>query len=410
MPLLAARLVAFALAVPCLCFAQSRIHAISPEKSDVSNVISEDAFARGNFKIDFERLGRLQYLNNYEGDTKLGHSSDVGFRINGTKFFIDHLGVGANLDGKWNGTHFNTNEYLTRRFAINPYIVYGMPISPVTGLYLQAGPEFGFGKTVSGSGSQNTSTSTHSLGFDAELGLPVSLGDGMYFTPDICYDYCSDNYPDYTVTRSNFGIGVHVGSYMPCGNYCSHGNAAALSGYYGGGNNFIDFGSRGSLRFGSSTEKPSNGAADIKQDLSHFRLNLTYGHYFANYFALGLDLEGSNEVQKNGSYKNSTSSYIMDPFVRFNLPFYPSFYLQGEYGWGWDKDVSTSSTTSGDVTNKDNFTNFGVYAGYNLGMTKKMSWNFQAGYYSEKLKVPNSTSDTKNRGFVFETGPTLSFR
>jgi hypothetical protein len=107
---------------------------------------SSSLFLQGKNRVILERNLSFDRLSNYFNDTKNGHSNDFQLHAGYSRFIIDGLAIGADIDANFSGDHSGINDVLVRNLTVAPHALYGHSLSGAINMYVKT--EIGVGSST----------------------------------------------------------------------------------------------------------------------------------------------------------------------------------------------------------------------------------------------------------------------
>ncbi|HEV2353347.1 MAG TPA: outer membrane beta-barrel protein [Puia sp.] len=339
-------------------------------------------------------------------------------------FFSNHWAVGLGFD--LNSSHTtdegaSTGSSTVTKWSLNPGLEYGWDLTPKVGMYLRG--SFGFGdynsSTSNATSSYSNKESTFSYG--GQIGFPIRLGDRtpVSFTPFVSYWNTKYSLTGETEKDNIFGVGVRLDSYFGCSDFaCDSHNGYRLSrAAFLPGQNFINYGDDGRLRFGSENTTYSGGSiTGTKLNVVDDCFDVCYGHFFFPGIAFGaeINVRGTSDSYQGIDEKNTTSSWRIGPIVEYH-PFegngINNFAIKGGIGFGADKSTSTYSGSSGSGSSSVTQNYFGYNAGiaYVDYFAPSLAIVPEVGYRGSTLKYNSGSTKESYNGFFLGWGVRYSF-
>lgn len=325
----------------------------------------------------------------------------MGLNLDYNRFIADGIAVGAQLElNSVRSELSNINVVKSTSSMIYGNAMYGTSIGGTVNIYAKASVGFGQSKyTYTGSPAEKEDL----FGYRIEVGAPIHLYNegGNYFTPFIRYDHLQQKDEDVKYSDNIFSLGFQFQHYSPCSGYsCDCKHQRRYSGkMYEKGRNFISYTSMGEFGFGNNKFEYSN--ISEKTDVSGGSLNFQYGHYISKDIALGAGLSWSGSSEDDGSGKNTSSDFSIMPMITLNAPAkncFENFFLQGGFGFGFEK------FKSGSVETKYNTTDLGINIGFNHFISNHLAVTPKIGFASETFKNTNTDIKDKQSGFSLGIG------
>jgi Outer membrane protein beta-barrel domain len=366
-------------------------------------------------KEDFERLPFSKGINNFTIQQNFGftrtkpensdnHSRQIGLNLDYNRFIVDGFAVGAQLDFSSLRTEISNIDVIkSTEVMLYGNATYGHTFSGGLNLYGKASVGFGSSKSTYTSFPTDKSDL---FGYKLEIGSPIHLfnGGGNYITPFVSYNFLQQKDDGAKYKVNGFDFGFRFENYSPCSAYqcdCKKGRRLSAN-MYDQGRSFIGYTSMGDFGFGNTKSEPGNNETDV----SGGSFNLEYGYYISRDIALGAGLswDGSSEKDDFGKTTNSALSFM--PMITLNAPTkdcFENFFLQGGYGFGFDK------TKIGSTEYKYNTTNLCINIGFNHFLGKYLAFTPKIGYESETFKNTDTNAKNRQSGFEFGFGGSLRF-
>ncbi len=402
------------LLVPVLfCPAQSR-HPEQTTATGSSTISSRDIeqlpFARGNWEYQIRQNAEYSYMKNSESGQSLGHQNSLGFNLGANYFVADHIGVGLELNTKWTGNHY-LSDNTTSKWMGWADVMYGLPLSPDIDFYGKLSVGLGTEKATYKSGSTSSSTTDNLFGYRIGVGAPIRLFDKgpLFVTPELSWDYLHTSFDGGHENDNGLRLGLCLEAYMGCNQFscdCHHGFSLSHN-VYQPGTSFIDFSTHGGFDFG--TLKTTYTGSSSVQEESHSRemLDAGYSIYVLPNFAVGgsIAVGGTSEKDKNSSAKVTTGNWMITPMLEFNLPVdngWNNSFLKLGVGFGSEKSTSGSGSNSSSVT--DNIFSYYALVGYNDFIARRLAFVPRIGYECNTFKNTSTDVKEKSNGIEVELG------
>lgn len=378
------------------------------ERNSTTSVsaISSQSIEQLPFTRNFNEFAIRQNFayNRVNEDNSDNHTSNVSLDIDYNRFVIDHLAVGVDLSLSSSKSESANSSATNSNWMAYANVMYGTTFNNNFNLY---------GKLSVGVGNDKfkypTNTEKEDLfGYRLEIGSPVHLfdGGGNFITPFIAYDVLERKDGGAKYTDDKFLFGFRFQNYSPCNAYscdCHHGRSFSR-GIYDQGRSFIGYSSMGDFGFGKSKYEFGNVNSD--DDVSGGLFNLEYSYYFIPNLAIGAGVNWDGQTTKSGGTKYTSSQLVLMPMLTANLPSddcWNNLFLQGGYGFGYEK------TTSGSNDLKYNISNYCFNLGFNDFIGKHIAFTPKIGYDWEAFKNTKTDVKTKYSGFEFSLGGSLHF-
>ena len=330
------------------------------------------------------------------------HSREIDLNLNYNRFIVDGFALGVELDlSSLRSEIGNIDVVKSTQVMLYGNATYGHTFDNGFNLYGRAAVGFGSDKTTY---TNFPSNKNDLFGYRFEVGSPIHLYNdgGNYITPFIRYNHLQQKEDGVKSSLNQFSFGFQFENYSSCSGYqcdCSHGRSFS-SNMYEQGKNFIGYTSKGEYGFGKSEPDPG----DPKIDISGGSFNLEYGYYITRDIALGAGLKWDGSTEGDGTDKTTNSSLSFMPMITLNAPTkdcFENFFLQGGYGFGFDKTKFGSSEVKYNTTNLCINLGFNHFFGRHIAVTPKL------GYESETFKNTDTDVKTKQSGFEFGFGCSL---
>jgi hypothetical protein len=388
------------------CSAQ-RTSIIDKSKTSTTTTVDRKSIEQLPFSRNFNEFTIMQNFGytRTSPENSNTHSSNINLNIDYNRFVMDHVGVGVELDLSSSKSESPNGFSKSTNWMLYGDVIYGTAINNNFNLYGKLSVGFGEDKF---SATNTTSPKQNQFGYKLEIGSPVHLfdGGGNYVTPFISYNYLQQKNSSGKTSDNEFNFGFRFQNYSPCSAYqCdSHHDRIFSRNTYGQGRSFIGYTSWGDFGFGKS--KLEYGNNNFEDDISGGALNFEYGYYFIPNLAIGAGINWNSQTTKSGNTKYTSSKFVFMPMITANLPSekcWNNLFLQGGYGFGFEK----SSSGSGDQ--KTNITNYCFNLGYNDFFSKHLAFTPKIGYEWESFKNTMTDVKTKFSGFEFGLGGTLHF-
>lgn len=339
-----------------------------------------------------------------------GKQSQFALDLGANYYVADHIGIGlqlvsdVNVLKSANNSKSNNSSWMT--YA---NFTYGTTINDFN-FYLRGGVGIGGAKDKYTPPTGNSDTDKSDLfGYKLTAGFPIQLNQGVtYLTPELGYRYQREKFDDGTETDTRVRLGLKFETFlfckeMQCDSKMHH---AFSTGAYNQGQSFLGVSTKGMFSSGTLKTVYTNNFPDDKETYSRGNLDLYYKYYVVRDLALGASFDFGNSVYKNGSSKQTSSSFSFMPMFELNMPSdnpgLSNLFLTGGYGFGSQKlEYKTGSNTS---TNKYSTTDLCAGVGYNFFFHKGLSFTPIIGY--DMLTSKDKTTDikTKYSGVEFELG------
>ena len=368
-------------------------------------------FEKGKWEFTITRQD-IGYSHKDIKTNDVSQGSQSQFSLNlGTNYYVaDHIGIGLELNAGFNAFKNNGNKQTSSNWMTYANFTYGTPINDQLGFYVRAGLGVG-GNMNKYTPATGTSTSDHSnlYGYKFSAGFPIQLEHNgqAYFTPELHYRYLHDKFDGGTETDNRFGLGLCFDTYLFCREMeCDHCLHYALSNHsYDQGRSYIGVTTRGMFNFGDNESKYINSTFNNKIHYSQIDLQANYMYYIVHDFALGVDIDFSNSVNKNDAvnFRQTMTGFEFKPMVELNIPStnqgLNNLFIQGGYGFGFqNNEIKNGNST---ITTKYNTTDFCVGLGYNFFFHKGLS-------FTPVFDYDIATSKAKDTGIKTKyTGPEL---
>lgn len=385
----------------------------TPVSTISTKEIAYTPFAQGNWQYLIRRNADYSYMKNSVSGQSLGHQNELGFNLGANYFVQQGLGVGLELDARWQGTHYATDN-TSSRWMLYGDAMYGIPINPDFNLYGKLSVGVGGEHTSYTSGNTSGSSSDNLFGFKVAVGAPIRLFDRgpIYLTPQFGYDYCHTSFSGGSEKDNGFRLGLSLEAYMGCPDFmCDGHHGFALSkGIYQPGLSFIDFSTRGHFGFGTDKTSYDASSSTSQQNYTNESLKIGYDYYILHNIAIGgsLELGGSSQKDKNSGYKTTSGNWMVTPMVTFNLPAdngWNNAFLMAGVGFGSEKTTLHSGNTSS--SDKTNIFNYYALIGYNDFFAKRLAFTPKIGYEWNTFKDVGSGIKEKSNGIEIELGVRL---
>lgn len=331
-------------------------------------------------------------------------TSSINLDIDYNRFVVDHVGLGIEFDLSSSKTEAGNSTIKNNSWMAYGNVIYGTTFNSNFNLYGKLSVGVGNDKLV----YPSTTSKEDLFGYKVEIGSPVHLFNdgGNYITPFIGYDYLQRKDGGAKNSDNEFMFGFRFQNYSPCDAYacdCHHGRMFSRSAY-GEGRSFIGYSSMGDFGFGKT--KYDYGSVNTEDDISGGLFNLEYGYYFIPNLAIGAGINWNSETTKSGSTKYTSSQFTFMPMITANLPSddcWNNLFLQGGYGFGFEKNSSGSN----DI--KYSITNYCINLGFNDFFGRHLAFTPKIGYDWETIKNKDTDIKTKYSGLEFGLGGTLHF-
>jgi outer membrane protein len=155
----------------------------------------------------------------------------------------------------------------------------------------------------------------------------------------------------------------------------------------------------GSLGFHGETYKTkNNNTTTTTQKNVSFSLTPQFGYFIIDNLAIGggIDLSSTSAKTPNNNYKDVTTSFQFQPFVRYYLPV--KVFFQGTVGVGTTKDKVINNNTT--TVAKSGITSLSLGVGYAWFLNDHVAIEPFVGYLTQRTK-PDGSSVKYNESDLF---------
>jgi hypothetical protein len=406
----------FFLIAPLSLLGQINTETTKSSTTITSEQINALPYAKGNWNFLFDRKLDYSNLKNSSEGNNLGSTTDFDLNL-GTNYFVaNHFAVGLDIGYKnlTDKIESGTNPFSVKdtKWDLNGSFTYMNQFTPNFFYYARAG--VGFGSESNGTSTGGSSVPSQNIfDYKGEIGFPFHPCQGPgYVTPYLGYKYFSTSYSGIKTTDYKFEFGIRLETYLPSKQFCS-GTESFSKNMYDAGRNIIGFSTKTSGYFGTETVTEGSGtySSKTKTNLSDFRLQGDYQHYFWRDIGLGASLDfGTNTQKLEDGDKTNKLSILITPMVELHLPVknnWESLYIQGGYGFGQMKTKATTQSQS--TTQTQNLGNFCIGAGYDFHIARNISFTVKGEYDMNSIKDTETHITEKQKGFELSFGIRYSF-
>jgi outer membrane protein len=152
----------------------------------------------------------------------------------------------------------------------------------------------------------------------------------------------------------------------------------------------------------STTKDTYDGEDDGKS--TYFSLSPQAGYFVADNVAIGagIDLYVDKTEDESGDYENTSSGFVIAPFVRYYLE--NKLFFQGSFGIGSQKNKTTGLS---DFESKNKIFRWGIGVGYAAMVSDKVAIEPMVSYNSWAYKNDDSDIESKTAGLMLGVGVTV---
>lgn len=366
-------------------------------------------FSKGKNRILLERNFSYRNFENNFNDVKTGRTNRLMLHGEYSRFLVDGVAVGLDVDAEFSGYHpVSNSDVLVREWSVAPHVIYGTSLGGAINIYGKAEVGLGSVKTIYQFPAGNDVEDKQDLfGYGITVGLPILTKPktNTYLTPYLSYQHLTYDFDDGKEKINQLVAGFSLESYLFCNEMRCDKNFSRDK--YDQGSSYIGYYTRGSIGFGKDKTEYDAFPATDEEKFTDGNLKLDYVYYPIDYLGVGAGIGITGEVHKpeDSDNKYTASSFSFMPQVVLHVPTdqcYRNLFLQVEGKFGFESQKYTISNVT--TTDKYNQTGLSLNLGYNKFFSQNLAFTTLAGYQWRTVKEKDTDNKDQDNGFGVQGG------